>query len=204
METLYGRRRSRHDTRKCAKYFSENLLIFGHISRNIHKSCFLRKYPGIVTQKSIDFKVMIPGNKLISGYCYSEINLFLGNNTRKLIYFQVSWPGNGQKTKFREYLRVNENIFQHILACESGDQVLLSHEKNQRSKISCYSPFSEIIFCPNTYLGRYLPTSTYPPIVHEILNYKGDNCTSWLQKSTVGVRYLKNSCWPLIRFIKIK
>ena len=83
-----------HNTRKCAEYFWVNLLIFAQISRNIHKSCFLRKCPGIVTQKSIDFQVTIHGNQLISGYCYSEVNLFPGSNTRKSIDFRVSCPGN--------------------------------------------------------------------------------------------------------------
>ena len=72
-----------HDPRKCAEFYWANLLIFAQISRNIHKSCFHRKCLGIITRKSINFRFMIPGNKLISGYCYSEINLFLGNNTRK-------------------------------------------------------------------------------------------------------------------------
>ena len=68
--------------------------IFAQISRNIYKRCFLRKCPGIITWKSIDFWVMIPGNKLISGYCYSEINLFPGNDNWKSIDFRVSCPGN--------------------------------------------------------------------------------------------------------------
>ena len=41
-------------------------------------------------QKLIDFRVMIPGNYLISRYPYLEINLFPGNNTRKSIYLWVS------------------------------------------------------------------------------------------------------------------
>jgi len=78
-------------------------LIFAQISRNIHKSCFLRKYPGIFTRKSIDFRVTILENKLISGYCYSEINWLPGNNSWKSIYklisgycySEINWlPGN--------------------------------------------------------------------------------------------------------------
>ena len=56
----------------------------------------------------------------MSRYCYPEINWFPG-----------IVPGNRY-----------ENIFKNILACEFWDQVLLIHEKNQRSKISCYSPFN--------------------------------------------------------------
>ena len=100
-------------------------MIFAQISRNIHKSCFLRKCLGIVTRKSIDFRVTIPGNKLISGYRAPEIAK--------------------KKTEFRVYLHENKNIFENILACESRDQVLLIHEKNQRSKISCYSSFNGTI-----------------------------------------------------------
>jgi hypothetical protein len=62
--------------------------MFAQISRNIHKSCFLRKFLGIVTRKSIDFRVTILENKLFSGYCYSEINLFLGNNIWKSPIFK--------------------------------------------------------------------------------------------------------------------
>ena len=83
-----------HNTRKCAEYFWVNLLIFAQISRNIHKSCFLRKFPGLVTRKSIDFRVTIPGYKIISGYCYSEINLFPGIVTWKSIDFRVTIPRN--------------------------------------------------------------------------------------------------------------
>ena len=43
----------------------------------------------------------------------------------------------------RKSLRKKPNFVnisaKNILACESRDQVLLIHEKNQRSKISCYS-----------------------------------------------------------------
>ena len=49
-----------------------------------------------------------------------------------------------KKTEYRKYLRENENVLENILTCESWDQVLLIHEKNQRSKISCYSPFKPI------------------------------------------------------------
>ena len=122
------------NTRKCAEYSCENLLIFAQISRNIHKSCFLRKCPGIVTRKSIDFWVTIlgnvlnisekicwflprfqgiftkvvflenvwvslPGNKLISMYCYSEINLFPGIVTRKLLRKKPNFVNISVKTK---------------------------------------------------------------------------------------------------------
>ena len=83
-----------NDTWKCAEYFWENLLIFAQISRNIHNSCFLRKCPGIITQKKIDFWVTIPGDKLIFGYCHSEINLFPGIMTRISIDFRVTIPGH--------------------------------------------------------------------------------------------------------------
>ena len=89
-----------HNTRKCAEYFWVNLLIFAQISRNIHKSCFLRKCPGIITWKSIEFQVTIPGNKLISGYCYLEINLFPGTNTRKSIDFRKSLQKSPRKWKY--------------------------------------------------------------------------------------------------------
>ena len=59
----------------------------------------------------------------------------MGSSKDHFLDFQVSWPGS--QKYFREYLRENENI----LACESRDQLLLIHEKNQRAKISCYSPF---------------------------------------------------------------
>jgi len=83
------------------------------------KSCFLRKFPGIVSQKSIDFRVTIPGKKLISGYCYSEINLFLGNNTRKSIDFRASCSGNGYKKKpnfvnISAITKIISNIFWHV------------------------------------------------------------------------------------------
>jgi len=38
---------------------------------------------GIVNQKSINFQVMIPGNQPIAGYCYQEIDQFLGNDTQQ-------------------------------------------------------------------------------------------------------------------------
>ena len=51
-----------------------------------------------------DFRGTIPGNQLISGYCYPEINWFLSNNTRinlfpgivtrKSIDFRVTIPGH--------------------------------------------------------------------------------------------------------------
>ena len=75
------------------------------------------RFPGIVTRKWADRWVTIPGHWPISGSRYPEIGT--------------------KKPLFREYLRENENIFENILACESRDQVLLIHEKNQRSKISC-------------------------------------------------------------------
>ena len=131
-------------------------MIFAQISRNIHKSCFLRKCLGIITRKSIDFQVTIPGNKLISGYCYSEINLFLGNNTRKSIDFRVSCPRNRyKKTLFREYLRENENIFENILACESRDQVLLIHEKTRCKKSHATVPLIDVqqIYLPKKSLS---------------------------------------------------
>jgi len=57
-------------------------------------------------------------------------------------HFLDFWVSSlGSQKYFREYLRENKNILKNILACESRDQVLLIHEKTQRSKISCYGPF---------------------------------------------------------------
>ena len=42
--------------------FAEKMLNFSQIARKIHKSYFFKKFPGIGTQKSIDFWVTIPGN----------------------------------------------------------------------------------------------------------------------------------------------
>ena len=74
--------------------------------------------PGTNTRKSIDFRVLIPGNvwrnnfceyslksgknstdllsktQQISGYCYPKINWFPGQDSRKLIDFRVLWPGD--------------------------------------------------------------------------------------------------------------
>ena len=114
--------------RNCAEYFWENLLIFAQISRNIHKSCFLRKCLGIV-----DFRVTIPGNKLISRYCYSETNLFPGNNTWKSIYYNYyNYRDLEITTKKNLILWISprkRKYFKNILACESRDQVLLIHKK---------------------------------------------------------------------------
>ncbi len=40
-----------------------------------------------------------------------------------------------------QYLRKFETEFENILGCESGADIGSIHEKNQRSKISCYFPF---------------------------------------------------------------
>ena len=60
------------------------------------KKLFSQKMLGIVSRKSIDFRDTIPGNKLISGYCYSDINLFQGNNTqtfsKKTIFVNLKYP----------------------------------------------------------------------------------------------------------------
>ncbi len=45
---------------------------------------------------------------------------------------------------FGEYHLENATYEKKLLGCESGDQVLLIHEKNQSSKISCCSPFKGI------------------------------------------------------------
>ena len=67
-------------------------------------------------------RVMISGNCATSGYRYPEIAT--------------------KKTCFREYLRKNEKIFENILGGYSRAYVLMIHEKNQSSKISCYCPFN--------------------------------------------------------------
>ena len=51
------------------------------------------RLPGIVNQKLFDFQVKIPGDWLISGYCYQEIDQFPGNDTQKLINIRVSLLG---------------------------------------------------------------------------------------------------------------
>jgi hypothetical protein len=63
------------------KYFWK----YFHFRGDIHKLRFFF---------SRDFRVMIPGNKLISGYRYPEINWFQGNNTWKSIDFRVTIPGH--------------------------------------------------------------------------------------------------------------
>jgi len=70
---------------------------------------------------------MILRNCATSGYCYPEIAT--------------------KKTCFRKYLRKNENIFENILGGYSRAYVLLIHEKNQSSKISCYCPFKIFELC---------------------------------------------------------
>ena len=111
-----------NDTRKFAEFCWEDLLNFAQISRKIHKSCIFKKFPVISTRKSINFRATRPGNQLISGSCYSGIAT--------------------KKTYFCEYLRENKNIFENLLGYCSRAQVLSVHEKNQSSKISCYSPFN--------------------------------------------------------------
>ena len=78
---------------------------------------FSLRFPGnntIVTRKSVDFQVTIPGNREkknisyflkgfivyfvltfwpISGNCYPEINRFPGDDTRKSVNFQELLPG---------------------------------------------------------------------------------------------------------------
>jgi hypothetical protein len=48
---------------------------------------------------------------------------------------------SGQSNFKFEYLGEIETEFENILGQESGGQVVSIHEKNQRSKISCYCPF---------------------------------------------------------------
>jgi len=101
--------------------------MFAQISRNIHKSCFLRKFLGIVTRESIDyFQVKIPGNQLIFGYRALEIAT--------------------KRTYFCEYLHENNNIFENILACESRDQVLLIHEKTRGQKSHAKVPLKGLSY----------------------------------------------------------
>ena len=80
-------------------------------------------FPGIVTQKSIYFRVTIPGNQLISGYRAREIA------TKKNL---ISWISPRKRKYFLKYFS---------MWIQGPGTVLLIHEKNQRSKISCYSPF---------------------------------------------------------------
>ena len=114
------------------------------------------RFQGIFTKVVCleNVRVSLPGIQLISGSQYPEINWFPGIVTRKSIYFWVTKPGNQlisayrapeiatKKTKFCEYLRENENIFENILACESRDQVLLIHEKNRGQKSHATVPLS--------------------------------------------------------------
>jgi hypothetical protein len=44
----------------------------------------MRQLPEIVTQKLINFRVTMPGNRSISGYRYPEIDQLSGNDTRQL------------------------------------------------------------------------------------------------------------------------
>ena len=74
---------------------------------------------------------------------------FRSNDTWKLVNLQVLLPGNWpisryllleittKKTLFCKYLHENKNIFKNIFVGYSRPRVLLIHEKNQTSKISC-------------------------------------------------------------------
>ena len=46
-------------------------------------------FPGIVTWMFCNFQVTLPGNQLISGYCYPEVLQLPGNTTQKLENIQV-------------------------------------------------------------------------------------------------------------------
>ena len=114
-------------------------MIFAQNSRNIHKNCFLRKFLGIVTRKSIGFRVTIPGNKLISGYYYSEINLFPGNNTRKSIDFRVLCPGNCYKKNLISWISPWKwKYFWKYFSMWIQGPGNIDSWKNQTLKISCY------------------------------------------------------------------
>ena len=60
-----------------------------------------------------DFRGTIPGNQLISGFCYPEKNWFLSNNTWKSIYSgycdpEINWfPGNDTQTFSKKTTFVN-------------------------------------------------------------------------------------------------
>jgi len=74
------------------------------------------QFPGIVTRRSTDFRVAIPSDQPIAGYCYPDVGKFPGNDTRRLADRRVSLLGNQyEKTLFCEYLHKNENIFEIVL-----------------------------------------------------------------------------------------
>ena len=85
-------------------------------------------FPGIVTRKSIIFQGTIPGNQLISGYCYPEINWFLSNNTRYCDLEINLFPGNNtrkfsKKTTFDNIpsnLGKNQQIYSEIFGTFPG------------------------------------------------------------------------------------
>jgi hypothetical protein len=54
----------------------------------------------------------------------------------------------GQSNFEFEYLGEFITEFENILGYESGAQMGLIDEKNQRSKISCYCPFKKKTGCP--------------------------------------------------------
>jgi len=102
----------------------------------------LPRFQGIFTKVVFleNVRVSLPGNKLISGYCYSEINLFPGNNTRKSIDFRVSCPGKPYEKKTISWIFPRKRkYFRKYSSMWIQDWVLLIHEKNQKSKISCSS-----------------------------------------------------------------
>ena len=63
----------------------------------------------------------------------------MGSSKNLFCNLPVSLPGHCKY--IRKYLQENENIFKNILGCCSV--VLLIHEKNQSSKISCSLPFKK-------------------------------------------------------------
>ena len=131
--------------------------IPGNVPNISEKICwFLPRFQGIFTKvvflenvrvslplNQLIFRVTIPGNKLISGYCYLEINLFPGNNTRKSIDFWVSCPENRYEKSLISWISPRKRkYFRKYFSMWIQGPGTIDSWKNQRSKISCYSPFN--------------------------------------------------------------
>jgi len=91
--------------------------------------------------------------------------LIAGYETRIFSLFQTCLVNTTSKT---------QHMRKKLLGCESGDQVLLIHEKNQSSKISCYSPCS---YGTRYILKRYFKRNCKGFQVRDLKTNKNTNVT---------------------------
>ena len=79
------------------KSINVRVSILGNVQNISEKICwFLPRFQVLFTKVVFleNVLVLLPGNQLISGSWYSEINWFPGIVTRKSIYDWVTIPGN--------------------------------------------------------------------------------------------------------------